>query len=130
MSLSDGPEPEVGALTAPARQPQSYAETLSIRDGGEIVRVATANIDWIDAAGDYMCVHAGGTTHIMRSTMRELEERLDPAVFQRVHRSTLVNLQRVEKVLPHRNGEYRLVLRGGETVKMGRTYKDKVRHLR
>ena len=70
-----------------------HAEILPIRQGREIVRVPIAAIDWIDAAGDYMCIHAGGNTHILRGTMKDLEEYLDPKLFQRVHRSTIVNLR-------------------------------------
>ncbi|MBV9620076.1 MAG: response regulator, partial [Gammaproteobacteria bacterium] len=67
-------------------------EVLPIRQGRETLRVPVASIQWIDAAGDYMCIHAGGDTHILRGTMKELEEILDPKLFQRVHRSTIVNL--------------------------------------
>ena len=82
----------------------------------------------VDAAGDYMCVHVQGQTHIMRTTMKELEAQLDPNIFQRVHRSTIVNLQRVEKVSSHINGEFHLTLTGGSSLKMSRSYKDKVKH--
>ena len=64
------------------------------------------DIDWIDAAGDYMCVHAEGDTHVLRGTMKRLEELLDPEKFVRVHRSTIVNRRRVRSLRPHRNGEY------------------------
>ena len=86
------------------------------------------DIDWIDAAGDYMCVHVQNETHIMRTTMRELEASLNPSVFQRVHRSTIVNLERVMKVSSHINGEYYLTLTCGSSLKMSRSYKDKVKH--
>ncbi len=68
-----------------------HSEILPIRQGREIVRVPVSSIDWIDAAGDYMCIHATGNTHILRGTMKDLEEYLDPKLFQRVHRSTIVN---------------------------------------
>lgn len=64
----------------------------------------------------------------MRVTMKELEERLDPASFQQVHRSTIVNLDRVVKVCSHMNGEFYLALNNGASVKMSRSYKDKVKH--
>ncbi|MDH5736758.1 MAG: LytTR family transcriptional regulator, partial [Gammaproteobacteria bacterium] len=79
-------------------------------------------------AGDYMCVHANDETHVMRSTMKDLESQLDPAIFQRVHRSTIVNLERVTRVCSHMNGEYFLVLSCGASIKMSRSYKDKVKH--
>jgi two-component system LytT family response regulator len=103
-----------------------HAEILPVRQGREIVRVPTATIEWIDAAGDYMCIHAGGNTHILRGTMKDLEQYLDPRMFQRVHRSTIVNLRRVKSLRAHMNGEYFLTLDGGHELKLSRTYRDKV----
>lgn len=103
-------------------------DRLAIKDGSSITFVPVRDIDWIDAAGDYMCVHVQGQTHIMRTTMKELEAKLDPSIFQRVHRSTIVNLERVEKVSSHINGEFHLTLSCGTSLKMSRSYKDKVKH--
>lgn len=103
-------------------------EILPIRQGREIMRVPIATIEWIDAAGDYMCIHAAGTTHILRGTMKELESYLDPKLFQRVHRSTIVNLRRVKSLRAHMNGEYFLTLDGGHELKLSRTYRDKVEY--
>src|SRR5262245_33746047 len=103
-----------------------HAEILPIRQGREIVRVPIAGIEWIDAAGDYMCIHAAGNTHILRGTMKDLEQYLDPKLFQRVHRSTIVNLKRVKSLRAHMNGEYFLTLDGGHELKLSRTYRDKV----
>jgi two-component system LytT family response regulator len=105
-----------------------HLDTLPIKDGGSTIRLRAEEIDWIDAAGDYMCVHACGDTHIMRGTMKKLEEVLNPRVFQRVHRSTIVNVDRVRQVRSHINGEYFLVLDGDVELKMSRHYKDKIRH--
>jgi two-component system LytT family response regulator len=103
-------------------------DRLAIKDGSSITFVPVRDIDWIDAAGDYMCVHVQGETHIMRTTMKELEAKLDPSIFQRVHRSTIVNLERVDKVSSHINGEFHLTLSCGTSLKMSRSYKDKVKH--
>ncbi|SDK52786.1 LytR/AlgR family response regulator transcription factor [Microbulbifer yueqingensis] len=105
-----------------------YPEKIAIKDAGRITLVPAADIDWIDAAGDYMCVHANGETHVMRITMKELEQQLDPGRFQRIHRSTIVNLGRVREICAHINGEYHLVLNNGERLKMSRSYKTKVQH--
>ena len=99
---------------------------LAFRDGQRIVRVLPAEICWIDAAGDYMCVHAAGETHVLRATMKQLESALDPQLFQRVHRSAIVNLTRVRKLRPHANGEYFLTLISGQELKLSRTHRDKV----
>jgi two-component system LytT family response regulator len=103
---------------------------LAIKDGQRIVRVEPATIRWIDAAGDYMCIHTDSDTHILRATMRELEGQLDPARFQRIHRSTMVNLARVREMRSHINGEYFLILDSGHELKLSRSYKDKVALLR
>ncbi|HXW74393.1 MAG TPA: LytTR family DNA-binding domain-containing protein [Steroidobacteraceae bacterium] len=103
-------------------------EVLPIRQGRETVRVPVASIEWVDAAGDYMCIHAGGDTHILRGTMKELEDILDPRLFQRVHRSTIVNLRLVRSLRAHMNGEYFLTLEGGHELKLSRTYRDKVEY--
>jgi two-component system LytT family response regulator len=73
--------------------PRRFPEVIPIRLGRETVRLPVGSIDWVDAAGDYMCVHAEGRTHVVRATMKQFEERLDPADFQRIHRSTIVNLR-------------------------------------
>jgi two-component system, LytTR family, response regulator len=101
---------------------------LPIRNGRETVRVPVQSIEWVDAAGDYLCIHANGNTHILRATMREMENLLDPRLFQRVHRSTIVNLTRVKSLRAHMNGEYFLRLEGGQELKLSRTYRDKVEY--
>ena len=99
---------------------------LAIRDGQRIVRVPPDQIRWIDAAGDYLCVHTDGETHILRATMRELEQRLDPRRFPRIHRSVIVNAARVTALRPHLNGEYFLTLDSGEELKLSRSYRDRL----
>lgn len=108
--------------------PGTRHSVLPIREGRETIRLDTTSIDWIDAAGDYMCIHAGSRTHILRGTMKELEDALDPRVFQRVHRSTIVNLARVKTLRAHMNGEYFLTLDGGHELKLSRTYRDKIEY--
>jgi two-component system LytT family response regulator len=122
---------EAAAAPAAGSAPPApkYARMLPIRSGRETVRLDVTTIDWIDAAGDYMCLHADGQTHVLRATMKELEEMLDPAVFQRVHRSTIVNLARVKSLRPHLNGECFLKLQSGQEVKLSRSFRDKVEML-
>ena len=90
------------------------------------VRARSVTIEKIDAAGDYMCIYTGDNTLILRETMKDLEKRLDPRRFQRVHRSTIVNLDLVRQVKPHTNGECFLVLDSGSQVKVSRSYRDVV----
>ena len=87
-----------------------------------------ANIDWVDAAGDYMCIHTNdGQTHILRRTMKELEQELDPRLFVRVHRSAIVNVGTIAKLQMLANGEHQLMLTNGQSVKVSRSYKDRVK---
>ena len=118
-----------GAAAASAADARRYAKMLPIRSGRETIRLDVTTIDWIDAAGDYMCLHADGQTHVLRATMKELEDMLDPQVFQRVHRSTIVNLARVRSLRPHLNGECFLKLQSGQEVKLSRSFRDKVEML-
>lgn len=106
-----------------------YPEHIAIKESGEITRVAINFIEWIDAAGDYMCIHAGSETHILRRTMKELEEELNPQRFQRIHRSAIVNMEHVEKLCSRQNGEYHLILRNGKELKVSRSYKDRIKKL-
>lgn len=100
---------------------------ITIKDRDSIKLIKVGNIAWIDAAGDYMCVHADGETHIMRCTMKQLLEDLDEAVFKRVHRSTIVNLRFIEEVIPHTKGEYFLRIENGEKIKVSRNYRDSIK---
>lgn len=106
-----------------------YPEHIAIKESGEITRVAISAIEWVDAAGDYMCIHAGNETHILRRTMKELEKELNPKNFQRIHRSAIVNINQVEKLCSRQNGEYHLILQNGAELKVSRSYKDKIKQL-
>ena len=103
-----------------------YERMINIKDRGQIFRVDVETIEHIEAAGDYMCIYTGDNSLILRETMKDLERRLDPRVFQRVHRSTIVNLDQVHQVKPHTNGECFLVLDSGAEVKVSRSYRDVV----
>ena len=103
-----------------------YERMINIKDRGQIFRVDVETIEHIEAAGDYMCIYTGDNSLILRETMKDLERRLDPRVFQRVHRSTIVNLDQVRQVKPHTNGECFLVLDSGAEVKVSRSYRDVV----
>ena len=103
-----------------------YEKMINIKDRGQIFRVDVDTIEHIEAAGDYMCIYTGDNSLILRETMKDLERRLDPRVFQRVHRSTIVNLDQVRQVKPHTNGECFLVLDSGAEVKVSRSYRDVV----
>lgn len=105
----------------------SWPEKITVKDGNDIQFIPVTDIAWVDAAGDYMCIHADGKTHIMRITMKQLEAMLNPLVFLRVHRSTIVNNRYVTGAQTLTNGEYLLNLKGGAQLKVSRSYKDRIR---
>jgi len=103
-----------------------FERLINIKDRGQIFRVDIDTIERIDAAGDYMVIYTAENNFVLRETMKDLEKRLDPRRFQRVHRSTIVNLDLVKEVKPHTNGECFLVLGSGAQVKVSRSYRDVV----
>ena len=103
-----------------------FEKLINIKDRGQIFRVEVDTIEHIEAAGDYMIISTGDNSLVLRETMKDLERRLDPRKFQRVHRSTIVNLDQVRQVKPHTNGECFLVLDSGQEVKVSRSYRDVV----
>ena len=114
--------------TGQGRVRKREAPRLAIHDGGRTTWIRQHDIEWIDAAGDYMCVHARGETHIMRTTMKTLEKELDPAILQRIHRSAIVNVSQVQQLRAHINGEFFLTLKCGHKLKLSRSYKDRLRY--
>ena len=109
-----------------APQARRFERVINIKDRGQIFRVDVGDIERIDAAGDYMCIYTADQTLVLRETMKDLERRLDPKKFQRIHRSTIVNLDNINSVKPHTNGECFLVLGSGTQVKVSRSYRDVV----
>ena len=116
-----------------SRRPQSTADgrivaerKIAIKNNDSTVLVEMDDIDWVDAAGDYMCVHVSGETLILRSTLKELIARLDPEKFKQIHRSTLVNLDRIIKAKPLQKGEYMLELDCDQALKVSRNYRQSI----
>ena len=103
------------------------APQIEVRQRGVTLKIRHSDIEWVDAAGDNMCIHAGGKTYVKRGTLRELLTHLDPARFKRVHRSTIVNLDSVHQVIPRDKGAFYLLLKSGERVKVSRSHNDVVR---
>jgi two-component system LytT family response regulator len=104
--------------------------TVSMKSGSEWIRVRLDDISWIEAAGDYMCVHTLEGTHIIRKTLKQFEQELDPNLFPRVNRSAMINLSQLKRLTPNSNGEYVAQLTSGDSVKVSRKYKFKLEELR
>jgi two-component system LytT family response regulator len=101
-------------------------ERILLKSSGEIFFLKAEEIDWIEAEGDYMKFHVSGRTHLMRETMARLEARLDPKRFIRIHRSTIVNIDRLRKLSPSFAGEYAVVLHDGTKLKLSRGYHERI----
>jgi two-component system, LytTR family, response regulator len=125
VALAGDSEPTMGTLPG-GRANAQFGERLTVRDGNRAILVQMHDIEWIDAAGDYMCIHAQGKTYVMRVTMKELEALLDPALFLRIHRSTLVNAAHIVEIVPHDNGEFFISLDRGTRLKVSRGYRDRI----
>ena len=110
---------------APAREATSAREArrLTVRSAGRVAYVPVADIDWVEAADYYVCLHVGAKSHLLRRSLRELEQELDPRSFCRIHRSTLVNLQRVLKLELDPAGEYQVILQGGARLRLSRRFR-------
>jgi two-component system LytT family response regulator len=101
----------------------SRLERLAIKSTGQVSFVRISEIDWIEAADYYACLHVGARTHLLRRSMSELEQDLDPAIFCRIHRSTIVNCDRVRGLKLGEEGEYEVVLENGTSLRLSRRYR-------
>lgn len=110
----------------PPTAADTYAERLMIRERDSIRSVRADTIDWIEAAGDYVVLHVGDKTHLMRQTMSRMTEQLDPRRFVRIHRSTIVNIDRIKELKPYFHGDYILYLHDGTELRLSRRYWDEV----
>ena len=98
-------------------------DRLAIKGVGGILFVKIQEIDWIEAADYYACLHVGSKSHLLRRSMSELDQELDASVFCRIHRSTIVNLHRVRGLAPHEDGEYEVLLENGTRLPLSRRYR-------
>ncbi len=120
-----GYERRVEALLRGVAKPEGVGR-LIVREVGQIVVVATRDVDWIEGADYYAKLHVGTKVHMLRETLSSLEGRLDPARFLRVHRSTIVNLTRIKSVESHERGDAVVVLRDGTRIKAMRAKRDEL----
>ena len=118
---------KIDALLAQVEsQPPRSRERLMVRTDGRLYFVRIDDIDWIEAAGNYVKLHVGRETHLMRETMMGIEKMLDPTRFLRIHRSAIVNLDRVREMQPWFSGEYTVILRDGTQLRLSRVYRERL----
>ena len=117
----------VGAATLrPVSTGPRYAVRFTVRDGERYVLVRVSDVDWAEASANYVRLHVGPKTFQMRTTMSELERQLDPGQFTRIHRSAIVNLDRIREIRPEWHGEYEVALTTGATLRLSRGYRDRL----
>lgn len=106
----------------------THLERIIIRTGGRVLFRSAAEIDWIEAYGNYARLHFGKSAYLLRETIGHLEARLDPAKFARIHRSTIVQLDRIREMQPQLAGQYRAILRDGTKLTLSRRYRKNLKH--
>jgi two-component system LytT family response regulator len=109
--------------TTHGRQP---LQRFVVRHGHRFLFVKSVEVDWISSSGEYSRLHTGKTSFLIRTPISQLEERLDPNLFARIHRSSIVNLDRIQEVRPRTHGDYDVMLRDGTLVRLSRSYRDRV----
>jgi two-component system LytT family response regulator len=120
---------KIDALTASLQQAPKSAERIAIKSGGRIVFLRLADIDWIEAADNYVKLHVGQESHLFRETMNALEARFSSKRFVRISRSAMVNIEHIKELQPMLHGEYAVVLRNGMRLTLTRGYREKMREL-
>jgi two-component system LytT family response regulator len=117
------------ALLNDLKSSPRQTDRLAVKTGGRVIFVRLSEVDWIEAADNYVKLHATGEEHLLRETMNALELRLPPDRFIRVSRSAMVNVEQIKELHPMFHGEYVIVLRSGAKVTLTRTYRDKLQQL-
>lgn len=120
---------QLAALLADLKPDAKFSDRLAIKSDGRVILVRLGDIDWIEAADNYVNIHAGAAAHLLRETMQSLEDRLPTKQFLRISRSVIVNVDRIKELQPLFHGEYAVLLRNGEKLTLSRGYRDKLREL-
>lgn len=103
-----------------------YGDRLVLKTGSRLVFIDADDVDWIESEGAYVRLHIGQKSHLLRESLQNVEDRLDPNHFLRIHRSTIVNVDRIKEIVPHYNGGAIVVLRDGQKLKLSRGYQSRV----
>jgi two-component system LytT family response regulator len=115
---------EQASATTPGAQ--TYLTRLTVKHDSRIALVKTDDIDWIESSANYACLHVGATSFVVRMTMAELERRLDPARFARIHRSSIVQIDRIRDIVPVWHGDFDLTLKDGTVLRLTRNYRGRL----
>lgn len=108
---------------------KKYLERIVVKSSGRVFFIKTDEIDWIEAAGNYLKLHVGRDAHLIRETMQSIEAKLDPEKFFRIHRSALVQIDRIKELHPLFGGDYAVILRNGTELTLSRNYRERLPEL-
>jgi two-component system LytT family response regulator len=123
---SNGVDERLIALLEQLREPTRYSERLVVKTGGRVFFLNTDEIDWIEAEGNYVNIHTGKKAYLLRETISSLEAQLDPRHFVRIHRSAIVNINRIKELQPWSHGEYHVILHDGTRLTLSRSHREKL----
>ena len=126
---ADDASRQILSLLETMASPRRFLKRLAIRSGGKTIFLDVGDVDWIEAAENYVQLHAGRANHLLHVTMNTLEKSLDPEIFLRIHRSVIVNVTRIRELQPVMHGEYVITLANGARVQSGRMYNEKLKSL-
>ncbi len=121
---SDVPAEAPAVTSVPSADRKS--DRMVVKSGGRLFFLRAEEIDWVEAAGNYVRLHVGTESHLLRETMNAIEARLDSDTFFRIHRSRIVNIERIKELQPWFNGEYVVILRNGTKLTLSRGYREKL----
>jgi two-component system, LytTR family, response regulator len=119
----------VGSLLGSLKSENKYVERFVLKSIGRIYFIRTSEIDWVEAAGNYVSLHVGKESHLLRETMNNVENKLDPDRFLRIHRSTIVNIDFIKELSPLFNGDYTVILHDDTPLTLSRKYHDRLLQL-
>jgi two-component system LytT family response regulator len=128
-ALDESSRRQILSLLEAIASPQHSLKRLAVRSAGKTIFIDVADIDWFEAAENYVQIHAGPTEHLLHVTMAALEKSLDPELFLRIHRSVIVNVRRIRDLQPVTHGEYAITLRNGVRLQSGRMYSERLKAL-
>jgi two-component system LytT family response regulator len=114
------------SLLEELREERKYPERLIVKSSGRVFFVRTEDIDWVEASGNYVKIHTKNEAHLLRESMKNMEAKLDPKIFVRIHRSAIVNIDRIRELEPWFHGEYIVIMRDGTRLTASRVFSDRL----
>jgi two-component system LytT family response regulator len=123
LQSRNGPDKSLERLMQTLRGERRFLQRMAVHSAGRVTFLKTLDIDWLEASGNYVTLHIGRDTHLLRDSLNALEAKLDPTQFVRVHRSAIVNVERIKELAPWSRGEQVLILRDGTQLTIGRAFR-------